>query len=194
MHLVRRISLLPVLVGLTLALATAACGRLAGTGQPAAPSQPGQATVTRVVDGDTVIVHIGSKNESVRLLGIDTPESVKPGTPVQCFALEASARTKALLPPGTPVHLEGDVDGRDRYGRLLAYVYRLRDDLFVNAALVEEGFAVPYTIPPNVAHADRFAADGATARRGGLGLWGRCGADIPHHGSSEGPAPLPSPP
>src|SRR3954453_4448588 len=132
MHLVRRISLLPLLVGLTLALATAACGRLAGTGDPAAPSQPGQATVTRVVDGDTVIVHIGSKNESVRLLGIDTPESVKPGTPVQCFALEASARTKQLLRAGTGVGLVGDVDTRRRYGRLLAYLYRASDGLFVN--------------------------------------------------------------
>jgi micrococcal nuclease len=199
MVLVRRL-LLPILVAITMAMATAACGRLAGTGSssgsstagpPQAPSdRPGAATVTRVVDGDTVVVRIGGHDESVRLIGIDTPESVKPATPVQCFALEASARTKALLPKGTPVRLEADVEQRDRYDRLLAYVYRERDDLFVNDALVQEGFAVPYTFPPNVAHAAEFVASAAAARRSGLGLWSRCGDDVPHHDA----VPLPSPP
>jgi micrococcal nuclease len=197
MHLVRRSILLPALVAIILALATAACGRIAGTGPTsergegtASPAAAGQATVTRVVDGDTVVVRIGAGTESVRLIGIDTPESVKPGTPVQCFAIEASNRTKALLPKGTPVRLEGDVEQRDQYHRLLGYVYRLDDDLFVNDALVKEGFAVPYTFPPNVAHAAEFVASAAAARHSGLGLWGRCGDDIPHHDA----VPLPSPP
>ena len=182
--------ILPILVAIMLATATAACGRLAGTGESSPTTAPGSATVRRVVDGDTVVVHIGRSDESVRLLGIDTPESVKPATPVQCFALEASARTKTLLPAGTPVRLEVDVEERDHYHRLLAYVYRQRDDLFVNDALVSEGFAVPYTFPPNVAHAAQFVASAEAARRSGLGLWGRCGDDIPHHDA----IPLPSPP
>ena len=130
--------------------------------------------VSRVVDGDTIVVRVGSASDKVRLIGIDTPESVKPGTPVQCFALEASARTKALVPPGTPVRLDGDVEPRDRYGRRLAYVYRARDNLFVNLVLVREGYAVPYTFPPNVAHADEFVAAAAEARAAGRGLWSAC--------------------
>ena len=188
-EVVRRV-LSPLVVGLALALAVAGCGRLAGTSGAPTTAAPGAAAVSRVVDGDTVVVHIAGKNESVRLIGIDTPESVKPGTPVQCFALEASARTKALLPAGTPVRLEGDVEQRDRYGRLLAYVYRLRDDLFVNQTLVAEGFAVPYTFPPNVAHAAQFVSSAAAARLAGLGLWSRCGDAIHHHDA----VPLPSSP
>ncbi len=150
-----------------------ACSAGSSTSQPgSAPA--GQATVVRVVDGDTVLVTIGGRKERVRLIGVDTPESVKPGTPVQCFALEASARTKALLPVGTAVRLERDVELRDRYRRLLAYVFRQPDGLFVNLALAREGDAVPYTFPPNVAHADDFVAAATEARQAVRGLWGRC--------------------
>src|SRR5439155_22738668 len=135
---------------------------------------PGGATAERLVDGDTIVVHLGGRRERVRLIGIDTPESVKPDTPVQCFALEASGRTKALLPKGTPVRLVRDVEARDRYRRLLAYVYRVRDGLFVNLALVREGYASPYTFPPNVAHTSEFVAAAAEARTVGRGLWSRC--------------------
>jgi len=132
------------------------------------------ATVERVVDGDTIIVRASGRRERVRLIGIDTPESVKPNTPVQCFAVEASNRTKVLLPAGTPVRLVGDVEARDRYKRLLPYVYRARDDLFVNLALAREGYAVPYTFPPNVAHTSEFVAAAAEAREAHRGLWSAC--------------------
>jgi micrococcal nuclease len=172
----------------------AACGSGAGTagvaGGGAGAPTAGGATVTRVVDGDTVAVRIAGRTEKVRLIGIDTPESVKPNTPVQCFAREASARTKALLPSGTAVRLERDVEQRDRYGRLLAYVYRASDGLFVNLTLAREGYAVPYTFPPNVAHARDFVAAADTARTQARGLWRSCGEDIPHHRL----VPLPSPP
>jgi micrococcal nuclease len=128
----------------------------------------------RVVDGDTIVVLLAGHNERVRLIGIDTPESVKPNTPVQCFALEASARTKALLPPGSAVKLVRDVELRDRYGRLLAYVYRASDNLFVNLSLARDGYASAYTYPPNVAHAGDFVAAAAEARDAGRGLWSRC--------------------
>jgi micrococcal nuclease len=157
-----------------LMLGTAACS---GGGSEGAPGPPGSATVAHVVDGDTIRARIAGREERVRLIGIDTPESVKPGTPVQCFALAASARTKALLPEGTAVRLVRDVEERDQYGRLLAYVYRARDDLFVNLVLAREGYAVALTIPPNVAHADEFVAAASDAREHGRGLWSQCGSD-----------------
>jgi micrococcal nuclease len=168
----RRASVLVAVVA-TLSIGSLGCG--GGTSNRAA-SQPGVATVAKVVDGDTIRVRITGREERVRLVGIDTPESVQPGTPVQCFALAASARTKALLPKGTEVRLVRDVEERDHYGRLLAYVYRVRDDLFVNLALAREGFAVALTVPPNVAHADEFVAAAREARENGRGLWAACEA------------------
>ena len=91
---------------------------------PVPPGQPGSATVTRVIDGDTIVVALGGHDERVRLIGIDTPETVSPVKPVQCYGKQASNHTKALLPPGTAVRLVRDVEARDVYGRLLAYVYR----------------------------------------------------------------------
>jgi micrococcal nuclease len=154
-------------------VALTACSAAARS-KAAAPSTSGGATVERVVDGDTIIVHIGGRRERVRFIGMDTPESVKPNTPVQCFAIAASNRTKQLLPPGTPVRLVGDVEQRDNYKRLLAYVYRARDNLFVNLSLVRDGYAVPYTFPPNVAHTSEFVAAAADARQAGRGLWSAC--------------------
>lgn len=131
------------------------------------------ATVTRVVDGDTVQVRIGDRAETVRYIGMDTPETVKPNTPVQCFGKTASAANRRLV-DGQRVRLRLDAEPRDRYGRLLAYVYRRRDGMFVNAALVRGGFATILTIPPNVRHAAelRVLERGARARR--RGLWGVC--------------------
>jgi micrococcal nuclease len=163
-----------VAVVTALAASGVGCGE---SGTEPASSDTGSATVTRVVDGDTIRVRVAGRDERVRLVGIDTPESVKPGTPVQCFALAASARTKALLPEGSKVRLVRDVEQRDQYGRLLAYVYRESDDLFVNLALAREGFAVALTVPPNVAHADEFVAAAREARENGRGLWAACGDD-----------------
>lgn len=132
------------------------------------------ATVVRVVDGDTIRVRVGTTQESVRLIGIDTPETVDPRKAVQCFGREASDRTKALLPVGTTVRLVADVEGRDRYKRMLRYVYRDADGLFVNEALVRDGYARVYTYPPNVAHANDFVAAERDARANQRGLWSAC--------------------
>lgn len=135
----------------------------------------GSGRVIRVVDGDTLVVDLAGTSERVRLIGIDTPETKSPSKPVQCFGQEASDHTTELLPAGTVVRLERDVEERDQYGRLLAYVYRADDGLFVNEALARDGFASLLTYPPNVAHVDVFrrAVDDARARQ--AGLWGRCG-------------------
>jgi micrococcal nuclease len=133
----------------------------------------GAARVVRVVDGDTILVSLDGREERVRYIGVDTPETVKPDTPTQCFGKRASAYNHALL-DGRSVRLVGDAEARDRYGRLLAYVYRAGDGLFVNAALVRGGYATTLTIPPNVAHADELAALAGEARRAGRGLWSAC--------------------
>jgi micrococcal nuclease len=165
---------LHLLVAAVAALFVGACSQAGATKAAARAAGTGAATVERVVDGDTIIVHVGGRRERVRFIGIDTPESVKPNTPVQCFAIEASNRTKALLPAGTPVRLVGDVEQRDKYKRLLAYVYRQRDNLFVNLSLAHDGFAQPYTFPPNVAHTSELVAAAADARNAGRGLWSAC--------------------
>jgi micrococcal nuclease len=139
------------------------------TGPASIPPGDGT-TVERVVDGDTIVTGLGR----VRLIGVDTPETVDPRRPVGCFGHEASANTAALLPPGTKVRLVYDVERRDRYGRLLAYVYRLDDGLFVNARILADGFASILTIPPNVAHADEFLELQRRAREAGRGLWSAC--------------------
>lgn len=132
------------------------------------------ATVRYVTDGDTIGVSIGGQNETVRLIGIDTPEVKDPDRPVECYGEAASAFTKQLLPKGTAVHLVRDVEARDKYGRLLAYVYRAEDGLFVNLELARQGYANVLTIPPNVAHAQDFRTAVADARSAGRGLWGGC--------------------
>ena len=96
---------------------------------------------------------------------------MKPGTPVECFAREASAFLERLV-EGRRVRLERDVEARDRYGRLLAYVHR--GELFVNAEMVRRGYATVATFPPNVRHADELVRLQRGARRDGSGLWGRC--------------------
>jgi len=130
------------------------------------------ATVVHDVDGDTIVVSIAGSSEKVRILGADTPETVDPRKPVQCYGPEASAHTKARLPPGTRVSLETDVETRDKYGRLLAYVYvggvRYDDEL------LRLGYARLLIIPPNGVYARAMLQDELRARAAGRGLWGAC--------------------
>ena len=143
--------------------------------QPLPQSVPANGVVVRVVDGDTVQVKVDGDTEPVRLIGVDTPETVDDRKPVQCFGPEASARTQSLLPPGTAVRLERDAEARDKYGRLLAYLYRASDGLFVNLVLVRDGFGSVLLIEPNVTYASIFRDAQADARQKGAGLWGVCG-------------------
>jgi micrococcal nuclease len=121
----------------------------------------------------------------VLLIGVDTPESVAPDRPVQCYGVEASAFLASVVPEGTEVRLERDAVARDRYGRLLAYVYRVDDDLLVNLELVSKGYADAVTYGDNEALHPTFAAAEAEARAAGRGLWGVCGGpdvDLPDGG------------
>jgi micrococcal nuclease len=134
-----------------------------------------QGTVVRAVDGDTIIVEgDGGRIEDVRLLGIDTPETVDPRRPVGCYGPEASAYTKHLV-TGRTVTLRYDRELHDRYGRFLAYVWLTGPrPVFVNAELVRRGYARSYPFPPNTAHATLFAALERSAAVAGRGLWHAC--------------------
>lgn len=150
-----------------------ACGGPTSTGSPD-DAVDANATVTRVVDGDTLVVDVDGEEDRIRLIGINTPESVDRNRPVMCFGKEASKHMAELLPEGTPIRIERDVEPRDRYDRLLGYVYRASDGLFVNLAMVEDGYANQYTFPPNVEHVDQFRSAANTARSAGVGLWSAC--------------------
>ena len=144
-----------------------------GSGGGEASSRSGVATaeVERVIDGDTIEVNLEGETEDVRYIGVDTPETVKPGTPVQCFGKEASAFNHELV-EGHDVRLEFDRELRDVYGRLLAYVFV--GDRFVNGELVEGGYARTLEIEPNTARADELSDLEDAAGAAGRGLWGEC--------------------
>jgi micrococcal nuclease len=144
-----------------------------GDGDDAPESLPDSATVavTDVVDGDTIEVDFGGTEEDVRYIGIDTPESVKADTPVQCYALAASHFNERLV-DGERVRLVFDAERRDAYDRLLAYVYV--GERFVNAELVRRGYARTLTIGPNTRFADLFDRLEQAAANAGRGLWGEC--------------------
>lgn len=151
-------------------------GAVGCAGGPPADAR-GIATVVEIIDGDTIDVAIGGRTERIRLIGIDTPETRRPDTPIECFGPEASAFTAALLPIGAVVRIERDVVGRDDYGRLLGYVHRIDADgaeTFVNLEIVARGFAQPLTIEPNSSFAAAFAAAAHDAERNDLGLWSAC--------------------
>ncbi len=138
---------------------------------PSVGSPPGgdRAVVSRVVDGDTLEVMRNGRRTRVRLIGMDTPETVDPRRPDGCFGAEATKELRRLM-SGGEVLLQYDVDRADRFGRTLAYVF-LADGTFVNLDLVRRGFARVLTVPPNVAHAEEFRAAEREARQANTGLW-----------------------
>jgi micrococcal nuclease len=156
-----------------LAVAVAACAGCADIGIDGSDERASRAgsLVVRVVDGDTAIVEIGGQEQRVRFIGIDAPESVVPGEPVECFGPEAADYTRERL-EGANVRIEYDVERRDRFERTLAYVW-LGDELF-NETLVREGYALVTTFPPNVRYVDRFVDAQRAARARERGLWHAC--------------------
>jgi endonuclease YncB( thermonuclease family) len=136
---------------------------------PDAPKDAVAAKVERVVDGDTFIAGVKGRRERIRVIGVDTPESVDPNRPDEPYGEEASNFAKHYL-DGATVRLAGDVEPRDRYGRMLAYVW-LEDGTFWNALLAAEGYAQQLTIPPNVTYADLFRRLVGEAREHDRGLW-----------------------
>ncbi|HXF83264.1 MAG TPA: thermonuclease family protein [bacterium] len=153
------------------------------TGSLSAPAGPPQATVLRWIDGDTVRAAVGASVVRIRLIGIDAPETSagerawRQGAELKhdvatvvALGQLAKAAAERLAPAGAAVQVELDVQTHDRYGRLLAYLWR-RDGRMVNEELVRAGYAMVLTIPPNVKYADRFLRAQREARTAGRGLW-----------------------
>jgi len=135
-----------------------------------APNPPISVQVVRVIDGDTIEVCCrAGRQEKVRYIGVNTPETNHPAKGVEAYGQEAKEANRRLV-AGKTVRLEFDVDPRDRHGRLLAYVY-LEDGTFVNAWLVEQGFAQVMTVPPNVKYQELFLKLQREAREAKSGLW-----------------------
>lgn len=139
--------------------------------------------VVRVVDGDTIIVSLDGKDTRVRLIGVDTPETVHPSKPVEYYGKEASRFVTNLL-KGESVHLEYDQQKTDKYGRTLAYVYRAPDKLFVNHEIIRQGYGHAYTkFPFKDDLMGKFREAEKSAREAGRGLWGEsapvAGKDTP---------------
>lgn len=170
---------------------------------PAVAGEAGETgQVVKVIDGDTIALADG---RVIRYIGIDAPETSHPSRGRECFAAEATAKNRELV-DGKTLRLERDVSETDRFDRPLRYVYV--DTLFVNDALVREGYARAVTYPPDVKYADQFRAAEQEARAAGRGLWGSaCAQAVPlapapsggsARGSSTsapgGPAPAPAPP
>jgi micrococcal nuclease len=138
-------------------------------------TQPGLYAITRYVDGDTIVVNINGTNETIRFIGIDTPETHKPNTPVQCYGPAAAAHTQNVIKAaGGKVRLVSDslTTNRDRYNRLLRYVY-LPDGTDVNELNVQQGYAFYYPYFPFSKKA-QFQADEQAAITSKKGLWGAC--------------------
>ena len=131
-------------------------------------------TVLKVIDGDTVDIDLKGNTERVRLIGVNTPETKHPTKPIECFGPEASAYLTQLLPKGTHVRIERDIEARDRYGRMLLYLYRISDNLFINLDLVSHGYGTPMSIEPNTFHRNDFVHAAALAETTNVGLWKAC--------------------
>ena len=155
-----------LVLGVLLTLALTTCG---GSG---IPNGPFEAKVVRVIDGDTIVVEYKGSTERVRYIGVDTPESVKPNTPVQCYAKIASHLNESLVGGKTVVITPGS-EQRDRYGRLLAYV-STKEGVDVNRELIARGAAKTLEIAPNTQRAPEFRELEANARNEQAGMWGVC--------------------
>jgi len=154
---------------LALALGSAAC-------DSPPPPPPTHAVVIDTIDGDTLRADIAGVRETIRLIGVDTPETKHPTKRAQCYGPEATQFLAALLPPGTRVRIERDAEARDPYGRLLLYLFIARGngELLVSHALIAAGMARPLVIEPNVRYQTELVAATFAAQRDARGLWGAC--------------------
>ena len=147
-------------------------------------SQPGLYSINRFIDGDTIAVNMNGSVEIVRMIGVDTPETHKPNTPVQCYGEAAAIYTKNLI-DGSNVRLQADPlnTNRDRYGRLLRYVY-LPDNTLVEEKLIKNGYGFAYTQFP-FEKTDQFVANEQTAKSSGVGLWSTCNVIVESRGREQ---------
>ena len=140
------------------------------------PKRSYATSVANVIDGDTITAMIDGKQMSIRLIGIDTPESSTSTRPEECGGEEASQFLRSTLPQGTPILLTRDQELLDPYDRLLAYVFRKSDGLFVNLAIAKYGMAEELSFPPNTSHASHIRKAVTAARNTNAGVWSLCGS------------------
>jgi len=178
MRMFRRIwnpKILPWLIIVTLSTVFAAkqFGWMAHIRRSGESAQPGLYSINHFIDGDTISVDMNGTPQSIRFIGVDTPETHKPNTPVQCYGPQAAAFTKQMIGSGR-VRLVADSgsDSRDIYGRLVRYVY-LPDGRNLDELLIQNGYGFAYTYYPFTLAA-HFAADQQSAQASGKGLWGAC--------------------
>jgi len=147
-------------------------------------NQPGLYSVVRFIDGDTIAVDMNGKTESVRMIGIDTPETHKPNSPVQCYGPAASAYTKNIIGQ-QKVRLEADSKNtnRDRYDRLLRYVY-LPDGRLIAKELISHGYGFAYTQFP-FSKTEEFVDAEKSAEQAKAGLWGNCAVTVQSNGRKQ---------
>lgn len=149
---------------------------------PAQISQPGYYSIAHFTDGDTIAVDMNGKVEDIRMIGVDTPETHRPNSPVECYGQEAANYTQKLIGK-SKVRLQADPldTNRDRYGRLLRYVY-LPDGTLIEDKLISEGYGFAYVLFP-FSKTDDFKAKEQSAKTKGLGLWAACQVSVQSNGS-----------
>lgn len=160
-------------MGFMLLITAAESGWLGGVSKDLQQNQPGLYSVNHFVDGDTITVDMNGSVETIRMIGVDTPETHRPNTPVQCYGPQAAEFTKNLI-GGSKVRLQADPldTNRDRYGRLLRYVY-LPDGRLVESELIKNGYGFAYTLFPFQKKAE-FAGQMQAAQNARTGLWSAC--------------------
>jgi micrococcal nuclease len=176
-----KIKLLISIIVLLIVVATQS-GWLNGATNNLQQNDPGLYAISRYVDGDTIDVNMNGSVETIRFIGVDTPETHKPNTPVQCYGPEAAAHTKAVISKFGKVRLQADPldTNRDRYGRLLRYVY-LPDGTLLDEQIIQQGYGFAYLSFP-FSKKDQFAADEKAAQSDKLGLWSACQPSVNQYG------------
>lgn len=177
----KALSLLVFVLALIYVVATQS-GWLDGASKTIQDNNPGLYTINHYVDGDTIAVNMNGAVETVRFIGVDTPETHKPNTPVQCYGPDAAAHTKAAISKFGKVRLQADPldTNRDRYGRLLRYIY-LPDGTLLDKQIISQGYGFAYLDFPFSKKAE-FAAAQQAAQAAKLGLWAACQPTVNQYG------------
>jgi len=180
-HRRRKVSILSLLLALAVIIISQS-GLVKDVSQTAQQTNPGLYTINHYVDGDTIAVNMNGSVETVRFIGVDTPETHKPNTPVQYYGPQAADHTKQAISRFGKVRLEADPldTNRDRYGRLLRYVY-LPDGTLMDEQIIKQGYGFAYLSFP-FSKKDQFAADEAAAQKAKLGLWAACQPTVNQYG------------
>ncbi len=175
------ISLLVFVVALIYTVATQS-GWLKTATKTVQQNDPGLYTIAHYVDGDTIAVNMNGSVETIRFIGVDTPETHKPNTPVQCYGPQAAAHTKDVISKFGKVRLQADPldTNRDRYGRLLRYIY-LPDGTLLDEQIIKQGYGFAYLSFP-FSMKQQFADDQVAAQAAKLGVWGTCQPTVNQYG------------